>query len=103
MHFTPYFPRLAEVLRPIGRDGSRASGRQFAVRIGRVVRWLLRSLVAARRGAGTIYSLQEFRGPPFDLLVDLSGVVIPLQAGFALGAVGFGMAAWSRFREPFAY
>jgi hypothetical protein len=49
------------------------------------------------------YSLQDFKGPPYNWLADFSGVVTPLQVLLALVAVVFLMAAVNRFRQPFAY
>src|SRR5690242_4331579 len=49
------------------------------------------------------YSLQDFKGPPYNSLADFSGVVTPLQVLLALVAAAFLMAAVNRFREPFAY
>jgi hypothetical protein len=50
-----------------------------------------------------VFSLQDFKGPPYNWLADLSGVVTPLQVLFGLVALGFGSAALQRLREPFAY
>jgi hypothetical protein len=49
------------------------------------------------------YSLQDFKGPPYNWLTDFSGVVTPVQVFLALVAAAFLMAAVNRFREPFAY
>ncbi len=49
------------------------------------------------------YSLQDFKGPPYNWLADFSGVVTPLQVLLALVAAAFLTAAVNRFREPFAY
>ncbi len=50
-----------------------------------------------------VLSLQDLREPPFTMLADLSGVVMPVQVAFGFAAVAFGVAAVNRFREPFAY
>lgn len=50
-----------------------------------------------------VYSLQDFKGPPYNWLADFSSVVNPLQVLLILFAASFLVAAVNRFREPFAY
>lgn len=55
-------------------------------------------------GCGSaIYSMQEFKDPPFNWLADFSRVVTPIQWLLALAALVFAVAAVNRFRKPFAY
>lgn len=49
------------------------------------------------------YSLQDFKGPPYNWLANFSGAVTPFQVLLALVSAAFLIAAVNRLREPFAY
>lgn len=49
-----------------------------------------------------VFSLQEFKEPPYSWLADFSAAVTPLQILLSVVAVFFAVAALQRLRNPFA-